>query len=151
MLQKFFLPERRNNASVNSYFPKPTVILLGAVHKGRPHKIAKIDLLPPCPCGHTINFQKSEVFFTKKCGRPHLSSPLSENVRTRQTPSPLTADIFYGQPLSYDVIFTLIFVSLVQHTRSFGPRAATASASPSLGRGLVAPPSQCESTSWFKN
>jgi len=42
MLQKFFLPELRNNASVeNSYFPKPMVIFLGAVHKGRPYKIAK--------------------------------------------------------------------------------------------------------------
>jgi len=27
---------------------------------------------PPCPCGHTINFKKSEVFYTKKCRRPHL-------------------------------------------------------------------------------
>jgi len=39
---KFFYPELRNNASVeNGYFPKPVVIFLGAVHKGRPHKIAK--------------------------------------------------------------------------------------------------------------
>jgi len=42
MLQKFFLPEPRNIASVeNSYFPKPMVIFLGTVYKGRPHKIAK--------------------------------------------------------------------------------------------------------------
>jgi len=33
--------------------------------------------------------------------------------------------LFYGRPLSYDVIFKLIFVSLVQHSLSFGPRAAT--------------------------
>jgi len=33
---KVFLPELRNNASVeNSYFPKPMVIFLGAVHKGQ--------------------------------------------------------------------------------------------------------------------
>jgi len=29
-------------------------------------------LKPPCPCGHSIYFEKSEVFCTKKCGRPHL-------------------------------------------------------------------------------
>jgi len=28
-----------------------------------PHK-----LNPPCPCGNTINFEKSEVFYAKKCG-----------------------------------------------------------------------------------
>jgi len=77
---------------------------------------------------HTINFEKSEVFYTKKCGRPHLSSPCPKNVRTGQTPSSLSADVFYGRPLSYDVIFTLIFVLLIQHSLSFGPRAATVSA-----------------------
>jgi len=42
MLQKFFLPVLRNNASVeNSYFSKPMVIFFGVVHKGRPHKTAK--------------------------------------------------------------------------------------------------------------
>jgi len=51
----------------------------------------------PCPCGHTINFEKLEVFFTKKCERPHLKNPpCSQNVRTGQTSSPLTADVFYG-------------------------------------------------------
>jgi len=29
-------------------------------------------LTPTCPRGHTKNFEKSEVFCTKKCGRPHL-------------------------------------------------------------------------------
>jgi len=48
MLQKFLLPELRNNASVeNSYFPKPMVIFLGAVHKRRLCKIAKNWPPPP--------------------------------------------------------------------------------------------------------
>jgi len=39
---KVFLPALRSNASVeNNYFPKPMVIFLRAVHKGRPHKIGK--------------------------------------------------------------------------------------------------------------
>jgi len=75
-----------------------------AVHKGRLHKIAKkltpsllsakcpysLNLLPSCPSGHTMNFKKSDVFCTKKCGRPHLKNPL---------PLPLTVDVFYGRPL----------------------------------------------------
>jgi len=32
--------------------------------------------LPPCPCGHTINFEKSQVFIAKKRGRPHLKQKL---------------------------------------------------------------------------
>jgi len=28
-------------------------------------KSQKIDLPPPCPCGHTVNFDKSEVFVPK--------------------------------------------------------------------------------------
>jgi len=82
---------------------------LGAVHKERPHKIAK-KMIPfslsalvqaPCSCGHLINFEKSDIFAPKKCGRPHLKNPLSlcsKNVRTRQ-PLTLTADVFYGQSL----------------------------------------------------
>jgi len=65
--------------------------------KRRPHKIAKND--PLCPqivrigsiplvrADATINFEKSEVFCAKKCGRPHLKNtppPLSVNVRTGQ-------------------------------------------------------------------
>jgi len=42
-------------------------------------------LSTPCPCGHTINIEKSEVFCTKKCGRPHLKTP---------RPSPLTAGVY---------------------------------------------------------
>jgi len=145
MLQKFFLPELRYNASVeNSYFLKPIVIFLGDVQT----KLQKFDLLPPCsenvrfgsalrpcPCGYTINFKKSKSFHTKMCGRPHLSFPLSPLFSPPShnspppppppPPPPLTADVFYGWLLSKDVIFTLVFVSLVQHSLSFGPRAAT--------------------------
>jgi len=60
------------------------VIFLGIVHT----KSQKIDLLPPCPCGHTINFEKSEVFYTKNCGRPLLSSPLSEKCTHWTNPFP---------------------------------------------------------------
>jgi len=28
-----------------------------------------------CPFGHTINFEKSDVFCTKNCKRPHLKNP----------------------------------------------------------------------------
>jgi len=58
----------------------------------------------PCPCGHSINFEKSDVFSTRKCGRPHLKNalpPCSQNVRTGQTLSPLTADILYGWLLKH--------------------------------------------------
>jgi len=30
----------------------------------------------PCLYGHTINFETSDVFFTKKCRRPHPKNPL---------------------------------------------------------------------------
>jgi len=46
---------------------------------------------------------KNPVLCAKKCGRPHLKNPFPpcpKNVRTRQTSLPLTADIFYGQPLT---------------------------------------------------
>jgi len=51
----------------------------------------------PCPCGHTINFEKSKVFCAKKCGHPRLkNSSCPQYVRPGQTP--LTADVFYGRP-----------------------------------------------------
>jgi len=31
---------------------------------------------PPCPYGHTKSLEKSYVFCTKECGRPHLKNPL---------------------------------------------------------------------------
>jgi len=40
--------------------------------------------LPPCPCGDTINFEKSEAF-SKKCERLHLKNS-SPPVRSGQTP-----------------------------------------------------------------
>jgi len=59
--------------------------------------------LPPCPCGHNLNFEKSEVFCTKKCGCTHLKSPplpCLPNVRIEQILlPPLNTDIFYGQSL----------------------------------------------------
>jgi len=55
--------------------------------------------LPPCPCGHTINFEKPEVFGTKKYGRLHLKNPLSPCPHWTNHPSPLTVDVFYGRPL----------------------------------------------------
>jgi len=59
---------------------------LGPIHKTKDvhTKSRKIDPCPPCPCGHTINFEKFEVFCTKKCGRPHrvflLDGPLCHYV-----------------------------------------------------------------------
>jgi len=62
-------------------------------------KLRKID---PLVRLYTINFEKSEVFCSKKCGRPHLRNsllPCPKNVRTKQIPLPLTADVFHGQLL----------------------------------------------------
>jgi len=58
--------------------------------------------LSPCPCGHTINFEISVYFCSKRCGCPHLkNSPCPTNVRTGQTP--LTENIFYGQLLGRNI------------------------------------------------
>jgi len=54
--------------------------------------------LPRCPCGLTISFEKSDVFFAKKVRTSVSEEPLPL-VRTGQTP--LTADVFYGKPLTY--------------------------------------------------
>jgi len=57
-------------------------------------------LNPLYPCGHNKNFEKSDVFCTKMCRRPHLKNPpFPKNVRTGQTP--LSADVFYRQPLKF--------------------------------------------------
>jgi len=79
--------------------PLPKIYLTG---RPWPHKITKknwpaldrkMSALAqssfPCPCGHTINFEKSEVLCTKKCERPHLKNPLHlcpQNVCTGQSP-----------------------------------------------------------------
>jgi len=49
--------------------------------------------LSPCPCRHTINFKKSEVFCPKKCGRPHLKYPLVRKMSALDK-SLLSADVF---------------------------------------------------------
>jgi len=70
--------------------------ILGFIHKRRSPKIAKNYPLPcpqnvrtgsisPCPCGHTIDFEKSEVFAPKSA---FPSLPCPQNVRTEQIPSP---------------------------------------------------------------
>jgi len=58
-------------------------LCLGAVHKSCPHKIMKID--PPCPCGHTINFEKSKF--------------LHQKVQTSASEKLLPCGLVYGQPL----------------------------------------------------
>jgi len=56
---------------------------------------------PPCPSGHTINFEKSGAFCTKTCGRPNLKNP-SPIVRKMSEldnlPPPLTAESFMDSP-----------------------------------------------------
>jgi len=83
-------------------------ITLGAVHKGRSHKIAKKfpprpNPPPPCRGEHAINFENFAVFCTKKCERPQLKSPpflLDRKMSVLDKhPSPLTAEVFYKQPL----------------------------------------------------
>jgi len=61
---------------------EPTGSKVSPVHERRRHKIAKnwplltalAQTRSSCPCRHTINFEKSEVFCTKKCGRPHMKN-----------------------------------------------------------------------------
>jgi len=75
------------------------ILCVRAVHKRRPHKIAKNWLTPPplsalvqppllCPCGHNINFEVSEVFCTKTCGRPHLKNHLLSAICPRWSSPP---------------------------------------------------------------
>jgi len=54
------------------------------------------------PCGYSINLEKFESFFLQKL-RTFVSenpSPCPQNVRTGQTFLPMTADVFYGHPLT---------------------------------------------------
>jgi len=67
------------------------------------HKMSALAQLPSlsCPCEHTINFEKLGVFLRQKFRTSASEEPLPpcpQNVRTGQLPSPLTADVFYGQP-----------------------------------------------------
>jgi len=65
----------------------------------------------PCLGGHPINFENSYVFCTKKYGVAHLknlSSPCPQNACTGQI-SPLTADVFYEQPLTAITVLCVKF------------------------------------------
>jgi len=69
-------------------------------------KSQKIDFLirtgstPSCPCEHTINFKKSEIFRTKKCGRPHHENPfpLVRKISALDIASWTTDVIFWTAP-----------------------------------------------------
>jgi len=64
----------------------------------RPHKI---EPFLPCPCERTINFEKPEFFYTKKCGRPHLKNPLPHFCKMPalgQTPSPDSGRLLWTAP-----------------------------------------------------
>jgi len=61
-------------------------------------KSRKINPLPPCPCGHTINFEKSDFLHQKV--RTSISEeppphPCPQHVGTGQTLLP--PDVFYGR------------------------------------------------------
>jgi len=63
--------------------------------------VRKISALtqPASPCGHTLNFEKSVSFLNQKVRTSAFEeTPLSEKSPHRATL--LTADIFYGQPLT---------------------------------------------------
>jgi len=70
-------------------------------------RTGSIPFLSPCPCGHTIIFEKSEVFCNLKYRKSNtekpfpLPSPCPQHVRTRQTLSPLTVEVFINGPLRY--------------------------------------------------
>jgi len=58
-------------------------IIKGPSHKRRSHKIDPPSY--PCPCGHTINLEKSEVFVPKNADVRRWRTSL---VRTEQTHLP---------------------------------------------------------------
>jgi len=100
--------------------------------KIRPHKIAK-NFLPSClhwlnsplspfPCGHTINFERSEGFYTKKYGRPHLKTPspfICKMSELDELPSPLIADVFYRWPQMHYQIASGLYKNVSHVTRIF--------------------------------
>jgi len=54
--------------------------------------------LPTCPCGgYTISFEQSEVFYIKKCGRPHLKTPPFSAL---DNPPPSDCERFLWKPLA---------------------------------------------------
>jgi len=56
--------------------------------------------LPPFPCGHALNFEKSEMFCTKKFGRPHMKNrfPLVQKMSELDKP-PDCGRLFMDSPL----------------------------------------------------
>jgi len=54
---------------------------------------------PPCTCGHTINFQRSDIFCTKRCVKD--PPPLSENCSHWTNPLPWLRTCFMDSPLRY--------------------------------------------------
>jgi len=97
--------------SYTNLFMKKKVILK-AVRKRRPRKIDPSPLVrkmsalaqPPLSVRTHQNFEKYDVFSIKRADVhcPHLkNAPLSEKCPNwTKLPSTLTADVFYGQPLS---------------------------------------------------
>jgi len=99
------------------------LIELGAVHKGHPHKIAKNQhppfvqkmsalAQPPLSVRTQHKFRKIRYFFAPKSADFHFwrtsFPPCPQNVHTGEIPSPLTADVFYGQPLTCSIFTTII-------------------------------------------
>jgi len=76
--------------------------MLGAVHKRRPHKNDSLVRTDSAPLvgADTLNFKKLEVFFApKSLGVRIRINPLLLVRKISAPHSPLTADVFYGQPL----------------------------------------------------
>jgi len=85
---------------------------LKTVHKRRPHKIVKNWLPSPLVCtgstpplsmrycGHTIILKNPSFLDQKVRTSASEEPPCLQNVRTGQIPLPLSADVFYGQPIS---------------------------------------------------
>jgi len=72
---------------------------------------ALAQLPPPCPCGHTINFEKSEVFVPKSTDVRILKYPLVRKMSALNN-SALTADVFYRRPLQRKV-------KVIEHLKMF--------------------------------
>jgi len=53
----------------------------------------------PCPCGHTKNFEKSEVFLQQAVRTPAFEDPPPPYAKCPHWTNPQIADVFYGQPL----------------------------------------------------
>jgi len=78
---------------------------LGPSIKNVRTKSQKIDP-SPCPCGHIINFEKFEVFAPKSAD-VRISILIRKMSALNRPLHPLTADVFYGQPLT-EIANTLV-------------------------------------------